>query len=61
MNLFVRSVVQGFGMALGAALFKKIQDRLGLGEAKDEKLDDTSSSREQAPPPPPPPEPDLRS
>jgi hypothetical protein len=35
MRFFVRTVVQGFALALGAALFKKIQDRIGLGEPKD--------------------------
>lgn len=60
MHLFVRAVVQGFGLALGAALFKKVQDRLGLGESKDEKSDDKSMTREQAPAPPPA-DPDLQS
>ena len=30
MNLFVRAVVTGFGMALGAALFRKVAKQLGL-------------------------------
>ena len=32
MKFFVKAVVTGFGLSLGSALFKKIQDRLGLGE-----------------------------
>lgn len=35
MQFFVRAVVQGFALSLGAALFKKVQDRIGLGEDKD--------------------------
>jgi hypothetical protein len=35
MLFFVRAVVYGFGMSLGSALFKKVQDRIGLGEPKD--------------------------
>lgn len=35
MNMFVRAVVSGFGFSLGAALFRKVSDRLGLGEDKD--------------------------
>lgn len=37
MNVFVRAVVTGFGFSLGAALFRKISDRLGLGEEKSAK------------------------
>jgi hypothetical protein len=33
MQLFLRGVVTGFALSLGAALFKKVQGRLGLGEA----------------------------
>lgn len=39
MGLFVRAVVNGFGLSLGAALFKKVADHLGLGEEKDKKGD----------------------
>jgi hypothetical protein len=35
MLLFARAVVTGFGLSLGAALFKKVQSRLGLDEEKD--------------------------
>lgn len=35
MRFFVRAVVTGFALSLGSALFKKIQDRIGLGEEKD--------------------------
>lgn len=34
MNVFVRAVVTGFGFSLGAALFRKVSNRLGLGEEK---------------------------
>ena len=34
MNVFVRAVVTGFGFSLGAALFRKVSDRLGLGDDK---------------------------
>jgi len=30
MKLFVRGVVYGFAFSLGAALFKRVQDQLGL-------------------------------
>ncbi|HWM87182.1 MAG TPA: hypothetical protein VNO33_15130 [Kofleriaceae bacterium] len=37
MNVFLRAVVTGFGFSLGAALFRKVSDRLGLGDkSKDE-------------------------
>ena len=32
MKILVRAVVSGFGFSLGAALFKKVADRLGLGD-----------------------------
>jgi hypothetical protein len=32
MAVFVRAIVTGFGFSLGAALFKKFQGQLGLGE-----------------------------
>jgi hypothetical protein len=37
MKLFVRAVVTGFALSLGAALFKKVQKQLGLdgNDAKD--------------------------
>jgi hypothetical protein len=38
MKLFVRAVVTGFALSLGAALFKKVQTRLGLAD-KDAKPD----------------------
>lgn len=34
MHFFVRAVVYGFALSLGQALFKKVQDRIGLGESK---------------------------
>jgi hypothetical protein len=32
MGFFLRGVVYGFALSLGQALFKKVQDRLGLAE-----------------------------
>lgn len=32
MKFFVRAVVSGFGFSLGAALYKKVSNRLGLEE-----------------------------
>ena len=46
MNLFVRGVVYGFAFSLGAALFKRVQDQLGL--PAEEKA---SSNGQQAPTP----------
>lgn len=34
MTVFVRAVVTGFGFSLGAALFRKVSDKLGLNEDK---------------------------
>jgi len=36
MKFFVKAVVTGFGLALGSALFKKVQRHLGLGDDKGE-------------------------
>jgi len=35
MKFFVRAVVTGFALSLGAALFKKLAPQLGLGEDAD--------------------------
>ena len=32
MQIFLRAVVTGFGLSLGAAIFKKVARRLGLEE-----------------------------
>lgn len=45
MNMFVRAVVSGFGFSLGAALFRKVSDKLGLGEDKD-KASSKSSAKD---------------
>ena len=37
MNVFLRAVVTGFGFSLGAALFRRISDRLGLNDDKSAK------------------------
>ena len=44
MRFFVRAVVTGFALSLGSALFKKIQDRIGLGEEKKDKEKDKKSN-----------------
>lgn len=32
MHVFVRAVVNGFGLSLGSALFKKVSKRIGLDD-----------------------------
>ena len=59
---FLRAVVYGFGASLGTALFKKVQDRIGLGEPKEK----AKESEEPEPATPEPsrdaaPDPDLPS
>jgi hypothetical protein len=34
MKVLVRAVISGFGFSLGAAIFRKVADRMGLGEEK---------------------------
>lgn len=34
MGLFARAVINGFGFALGAALFKQVSKHLGLDDAE---------------------------
>ena len=34
MKILVRAVISGFGFSLGAALFKKVADKLGLSDDK---------------------------
>ena len=51
MHFFVRAVVYGFALSLGSALFKKVQDRIGLGENKDKKSSEPEAVREAAPDP----------
>jgi hypothetical protein len=43
MNVFVRAVVTGFGFSLGAALFRKVSDRLGLNDDKSARGDRADS------------------
>jgi hypothetical protein len=46
--LFVRAVITGFGLAMGAALFRKhVAPRVGLDESK------PGSNSDATPPPPP--------
>jgi hypothetical protein len=37
-KLLVKAVITGFGLGLGGAVFKKVQNRIGLGE-RDKKAD----------------------
>lgn len=46
MTILVRAVISGFGFSLGAALFKKVSDKLGLGE------DRSSARRDEVRPDP---------
>jgi hypothetical protein len=46
MKILVRAVISGFGFSLGAALFKKVSSKLGLGEDK------PSGSRDEVRPDP---------
>lgn len=46
MKILVRAVISGFGFSLGAALFKKVSSKLGLGEDK------ASGSRDEVRPDP---------
>jgi len=39
MKLLVRAVVTGFGLSVGAAIFKKIQKQLGFDEDDTDKKD----------------------
>jgi hypothetical protein len=44
-KFFARAVVTGFGLSLGAALFKRVQEQLGLADDdKDEKAKDKSET-----------------
>jgi len=47
MAFFVRAVVTGFALSLGAALFKKVQGRIGLADEKDKKSSDTDTVNQQ--------------
>jgi hypothetical protein len=45
LKFFARAVVTGFGLSLGAALFKKVQERLGF--ADDEEKDKSETLNRQ--------------
>jgi hypothetical protein len=45
MGILVRAIISGFGMSLGAALFRKVAKELGLEDEKNAKATET-------PPPP---------
>jgi hypothetical protein len=48
MQFFVRAVISGFALSLGAALFKKLSKQLGLDEeSKDSKDKDNDRVRQQ--------------
>jgi hypothetical protein len=42
----VRVVATGFCLSLGSALFKKVQDQLGLGEDKDKDKDKDKATKD---------------
>lgn len=46
MGILVRAIISGFGMAMGAAIFRKVAKEIGLEDEKSAKTD----------PPPPTPE-----
>jgi hypothetical protein len=46
MGIFVRAVVTGFAFSLGAAVFKKVSNKLGLEEAKDGNAKDAAADKE---------------
>ncbi|MBX3155792.1 MAG: hypothetical protein KF773_07325 [Deltaproteobacteria bacterium] len=49
MKLLVKAVVTGFGLSLGGAIFKKIQERIGLAEKEKKESDaDTVAARDGA-------------
>jgi len=39
MKLLVRAVVTGFGLSLGSLIFKKVAERFGIHDNKDDKDD----------------------
>lgn len=43
-TFFVRAVATGFALSLGSAIFKKVQDRLGLADDKDKDSEKTKES-----------------
>jgi hypothetical protein len=43
MKFLVRAIVTGFGLSIGAALFKKVQSKLGLADDKSEDKRDPAS------------------
>jgi hypothetical protein len=47
MKILVRAIISGFGMALGAALFRKVAKEIGLEDEK------TAKPTESTPPPTP--------
>ena len=44
LKFVARAVVTGFALSLGAALFKKVQARLGLAEDKDDEEKDKTDA-----------------
>lgn len=50
-RFFLRAVVYGFGASLGTALFKKVQDRIGLGEPKAKESGQSAETKPAAPEP----------
>lgn len=48
MVFFARAVVYGFALSLGSALFKKVQDRIGLGEPKEKEKKEKKPAEPEA-------------
>jgi hypothetical protein len=46
MQLFVRAVVTGFALSLGAALFKKVSKQLGLDEQPSRPIETATGTTE---------------
>jgi hypothetical protein len=46
-KFFVRAVVTGFGLSLGAAIFKKVQRKLGVDEEDEDKDKDSDALNRQ--------------
>jgi hypothetical protein len=48
MKTFVRTVVTGFGLALGAALFRKVAKQMGLDDSKKQEPEPAANHASEA-------------
>ena len=46
MGVFVRAVITGFGFSLGSALYKRVSEKLGLGEGNSKTPDPDTADGE---------------